>query len=139
MAFAILHEITAILPFGGIFFGARALGLGDKVVEMVQEVPNPSPETGEDGFQIDTEGFKEEAGWVVTKMREYMDEGQTWTTRVGRRYGIWGHQKGENPLVEDGQHTEAIKHRIAGDVANAVLAYGVSVSPNQIFYYSTQI
>ncbi|QRV85271.1 hypothetical protein RhiJN_27371 [Ceratobasidium sp. AG-Ba] len=96
VSFAILHEVTAIIPLVGVFFGARALGVGERVVEMMKE--------------------RGEGGWVEAKWKVWMEEGEAWAGRVGRRYGIFGFEKGEK-IGRDVQ--------LAGDVANAVLAYGV--------------
>ncbi|KAG8744795.1 hypothetical protein FRC10_009443 [Ceratobasidium sp. 414] len=93
VSFAILHELTALVPLAGIFFGARAVGAGETVVAMVGRAD----------------------GWGVPTMRGWIDEGEAWAGRVGRRYGVFGIEKGQ----------ERVAGRLAGDVANAVLAYGV--------------
>ncbi|KAG8681516.1 hypothetical protein FRC08_015581 [Ceratobasidium sp. 394] len=91
VSFAILHELTAVVPLVGVFFGARAVGAGESVVRAVD-------------------------GWGVQMVRGWMDEGEAWAGRVGRRYGVFGFEKGGSDQGERG---------VAGDVANAVLAYGV--------------
>ncbi|CUA70571.1 hypothetical protein RSOLAG22IIIB_08986 [Rhizoctonia solani] len=82
VSFGILHEVTALVPLVGVFFGARAVGAGDRAIELV-----PS---------------------------EWVKEGEEWAGRVGRRYGLFGFEKSD-------RETKAL----AGDVANAVLAYTV--------------
>jgi len=106
-SFAIVHEITAIVPFVALFFGARSLGIGEHVVDMVQA------RTGEG-----------EQSWMVQKCDELLREGEQWTGRVGRRYGLFGYEKGV-PAPDQAVDPGASK-RIAGDVANAVFAYGVT-------------
>lgn len=116
-----LHEATAVIPLVGLFYGARTLGVGERIVEAV--IANSG------------EG---EPSWAIEKCRIWVNEGEQWTGRVGRRYGFFGYQKGENP--QDG-----LEHRLAGDIANAVFAYGVTkvasvaaiyVDFKLIFHYS---
>ncbi|OBZ65077.1 hypothetical protein A0H81_14924 [Grifola frondosa] len=35
LSFAILHELTAMIPLVGLFFSARALGIGERFIEAV--------------------------------------------------------------------------------------------------------
>ncbi|KAH7333744.1 hypothetical protein B0J17DRAFT_136280 [Rhizoctonia solani] len=86
VSFGILHEVTALVPLVGVFLGARAVGAGDRAVELV-----PS---------------------------EWVTEGEEWAGRVGRRYGLFGYEK-------RGKSEESAPVALAGDVANAVLAYAV--------------
>jgi hypothetical protein len=81
--------LTVVVPLVGAFFGAKALGAGDKAVELVPP--------------------------------EWVQEGEEWAGRVGRRYGLFGFEKRDKdkePVVEH-------KVAIAGDVANAILAYTI--------------
>jgi len=58
-----------------------------------------------------------------------VDEGECWVGRVGRRYGIWGFEKGQRPMADkerEREREDVASRRIAGDVANAVLAYGIT-------------
>jgi hypothetical protein len=88
VSFAVLHELTAIVPFVGIFFGARALGIGELVVTKVTKFnENPGNE------------------WTREKLRQLAKEGENWTERIRRKYGVFG---------------------VAGDVANAMVAYGIT-------------
>ncbi|KAF5393209.1 hypothetical protein D9757_000515 [Collybiopsis confluens] len=99
LSFGILHEMTAIVPLVGVFYTARAFGIGERVVKSV------ITETDDDIS----------SGWAKKKCREWIEEGEGWAERVGKRYGIFGYGKGA---------AAATKAPIAGDVANAVLAYG---------------
>ncbi|KAG8685898.1 hypothetical protein FRC09_014475, partial [Ceratobasidium sp. 395] len=103
VSFGILHELTAIVPLVGLFFCARGLGAGEKLVGM-----------------FDREEMKD-GTWVGERMKMWVEEGEAWAGRVGRRYGVFGFQKGEGG--KDTEDTAPV--RLAGDVANAVLAYGI--------------
>ncbi|KAG1739441.1 uncharacterized protein EDB91DRAFT_1053880 [Suillus paluster] len=106
-SFAILHELTAIVPTVGIFYTARSLGAGERVV---------------DAIALDRDGSAhDDRSWVNARLRTWVDEGEQWAGRVGRRYGVFGFEKGQ--LVDQTQ-TSQLGGKLAGDVANAVLAYG---------------
>ncbi|KAH7911311.1 hypothetical protein BJ138DRAFT_1150929 [Hygrophoropsis aurantiaca] len=102
LSFAVLHEITAIAPVVGIFYGARTLGIGERVVSSIAE-------------RTDNDGY------VQATVRGWVDEGQQWAQRVGRRYGVFGFEKRTTDSVSPPIDTS----HIAGDVANAIFAYGV--------------
>ncbi|KAJ7188674.1 hypothetical protein C8R46DRAFT_979889 [Mycena filopes] len=101
LSFGILHEVTALVPLVGIFYSARALGVGERVVKALPT---------------------EQDNWVAQKCRTWVDDGQQWAARVGRRYGVFGFEKGGR---ED-QLAPVNTDRIAGDVANAVVAYAAT-------------
>ena len=105
VSFGALHELTAIVPLVGTFYAARALGIGERVVGSVLS--------------------ERESGWVVDKCRNWVEEGDSWAERVGRRYGVFGFEKGS----KKGEGVSLI----AGDVANAVVAYAVT----KVCRYST--
>jgi hypothetical protein len=100
VSFGVLHELTAIVPLFGTFYAARALGVGEHIVGAVL-----------------AEG---ESGWVRDQCRHWVEEGDGWAERVGRRYGVFGFEKGSGKGGRDGIGV------IAGDVANAVAAYAVT-------------
>jgi len=113
ISFAVLHEITAIVPLAGIFFGAKYLGVGERLVEFVRaevhtDATSPSqPSTTE---------------WAQKKVETWIDEGEVWAEKVGRRYGLFEYPKtlkGVNFEPTEGER----KPGVAGDVANAVFAY----------------
>lgn len=106
VSFAILHELTAIVPIVGIFYTARSLGAGERVVNAAA---------------LDQGDSADDQSWVNTQLRSWVDEGEQWAGRVGRRYGVFGFEKGE---VVDQTQTSQLSGKLAGDVANAVLAYG---------------
>ncbi|KAG1884033.1 hypothetical protein F4604DRAFT_1919859 [Suillus subluteus] len=108
VSFAVLHELTAIVPIVGIFYTARSLGAGERVVNAVA---------------LNRDGSIDDQSWVNTQLRSWLDEGEQWAGRVGRRYGIFGFEKGE--IVGKAQ-TSPLSGELAGDVANAVLAYGAA-------------
>lgn len=101
VSFAVLHEVTAIVPLVGIFYGARALGVGERVVATLPT---------------------EQDNWVAQKCRTWVDDGQKWAARVGRRYGVFGFEKGD----PDNKLPPVNSDRIVGDVANAVVAYAAT-------------
>lgn len=101
LSFAVLHELTALVPLVGVFYGAKVFGVGEKVVSVVVD--------------DDPDG---EYGWVRVKCKNWVEEGELWAGRVGRRYGVFGFEKGQTP--------DEHRHEIAGDVANAVFAYGIT-------------
>lgn len=101
-SFAVLHELTALVPLVGVFYGAKTFGVGEKIVSAVVD---DDPEDGQ-------------YGWVREKCKIWVEEGESWAGRIGRRYGVLGFEKGQKP---DGH-----RHEIAGDVANAVFAYGMT-------------
>jgi hypothetical protein len=89
----------------GIFYTARSLGAGERVVDAI-------------ALNYDDD----QPSWVNTKLRSWVDEGEQWAGRVGRRYGILGFEKGQ--LIDKTQASPS-SGKLAGDVANVVLAYGV--------------
>ncbi|KAI6046449.1 hypothetical protein EDC04DRAFT_2558214 [Pisolithus marmoratus] len=105
LSFAVLHELTAIIPLAGIFFASRQLGFGERVV----------------GQFIRSDTPRDEPSWLNDHLSQWVDEGERWAERVGYRYGIFGFAKGQ-PLVATDRQASRV---IAGDVANAVFAYGI--------------
>jgi len=113
ISFAILHEITAVVPLAGIFFGAKYLGVGERLVEFVRA------ETHTDEASSDQPSTTE---WVQRKVGTWVDDGEVWAEKVGRRYGFFGY-----PKTPKGVRFEPTENErgpgVAGDVANAVFAY----------------
>ncbi|KAL0578623.1 hypothetical protein V5O48_003366 [Marasmius crinis-equi] len=118
LSFGILHEITAVAPLFGIFYGARTLGVGERIVTAVANV-NDDPNSNDSSTTI----------WAKRKCKTWIEEGEGWAERVGRRYGVFGYEK-KNPEedAENGPSTPRPYSQgyIAGDVANAVVAYGMT-------------
>jgi hypothetical protein len=116
-SFLVLHEITAILPFIGVFYASRGLGVGETVVSMV----------------LDDTQFKdasEQRGWARAKAREWVDEGGQLAERLGRRYGLFGFEKrskdqASSSTAASDPTTSQLGGKVAGDVANVIVAYGV--------------
>ncbi|KAG6920210.1 hypothetical protein DXG01_004979 [Tephrocybe rancida] len=107
LSFGLLHELTAIVPLVSVFYGSRTLGIGETVISSI--ISNPTNEG--------TLGVKK----VV---RNWVEEGDAWAGRVGRRYGVFGYEKrapgASDPPIEPSQ----VSSHLAGDVANAIVAYG---------------
>lgn len=114
ISFAVLHELTAVVPLIGIFFAAKYAGVGERLVTMMKRDSPAVPES-----ETSTGG----GSWLSIKTKEYLDEGEAWASRVGRRYGWWGYRKGAAP---DAVAKAEVEGHLAGDVANAVFAYAVS-------------
>ncbi|KAF7298034.1 hypothetical protein HMN09_01024600 [Mycena chlorophos] len=97
VSFGILHELTAIVPIVGLFYAGRSLGVGERLVASLPE---------------------ESDSWVVQRCQSWVEDGKQWAARVGKRYGAFGLQKGDQlPVLPD---------HLAGDVANAVVAYAAT-------------
>ncbi|RXW14893.1 hypothetical protein EST38_g10966 [Candolleomyces aberdarensis] len=119
LSFGILHEVTAVAPLFIFFYGARTFGVGDKLIQTIAQDPS---------FNLEEESTppKDLTQWGKQKLSRWVTEGDRWAARVGTRYGIFGYEKrkpGEKPDVE------ALTHKpghLAGDVANAVVAYAVT-------------
>ncbi|KAH7098588.1 cytochrome P450 [Auriculariales sp. MPI-PUGE-AT-0066] len=105
-SFAILHEATAIVPFVGIFFAARYHGMGQKAISMLASAA----------------AEKSDDSWLVRKSSEWMIQGEQFAARLGRRYGLFGFEKGAPRDAQPALETRA-SQQIAGDVANVVVAY----------------
>ncbi|KAI0827659.1 hypothetical protein BC628DRAFT_1409595 [Trametes gibbosa] len=126
ISFAILHELTAILPLVGFFYGARTFGVGESVVRAIAH-----PEVLE--IEQSKAASRLRDTWAGERFREWMIEGETRVERVGRRYGWFGFERGSKPdsnasVESQTARSEAalVSGRIAGDVANAVVAYALT-------------
>ncbi|KAF9650982.1 hypothetical protein BDM02DRAFT_3092164 [Thelephora ganbajun] len=112
VSFAILHEITAIVPLAGLFFGAKCLGVGERLVESIRAKTHTDTTPPDQSLTIE---------WVQ-RVGTWIDEGEAWTEKVGRRYGLFGYPK--TPKGAKFEPTEGERRPgVAGDVANAVFAY----------------
>ncbi|KAI0753468.1 hypothetical protein C8Q80DRAFT_1097271 [Daedaleopsis nitida] len=126
VSFAILHELTAIVPVAGFFFGARALGVGEGIVGAL--APRPGAESASTGITAQVRD-----SWMGERFREWMVEGEARAERVGRRYGWFGFEKGSRAVAlspeeqsTHGQESVLVSGKIAGDVANVVVAYALT-------------
>ncbi|KAG9221194.1 hypothetical protein CCMSSC00406_0007368 [Pleurotus cornucopiae] len=131
VSFGILHELTAILPIVGLFYASRSLGLGERMVNAMAsagqddnqpyQLSNPQP--------VVSDGRGQGASWMVQKGQAWVDEGEKWAARVGRRYGMFGFEKrikGDTFEALFEEDPKAMKGHIAGDVANVVVAYAAT-------------
>jgi len=119
LSFGILHELTAMVPLVGVFYGAKTLGIGDRVVSAIIEDETERKDTG------NTERSSSLL-FARQKMKEWVDEGDRWAIRIGRRYGIFGYEKREKGTKDNVEQMTKASGHLAGDVANAVVAYGVT-------------
>ncbi|KAL1745042.1 hypothetical protein HDZ31DRAFT_37283 [Schizophyllum fasciatum] len=116
-SFGILHELTAIVPLVGVFCAARSFGLGERAVQAVMRDTDP------DATRKDSPTL----AYVHRTFRNWIEQGDDWAERVGRRYGVFGFEKREPGAPPSAPpSTLEPRTRITGDVANAVLAYGVT-------------
>ncbi|KAF7428763.1 hypothetical protein PC9H_007995 [Pleurotus ostreatus] len=129
VSFGILHELTAILPIVGLFHASRSLGLGERMVNAMASAGHddnqPSQPSKLDGSGERSEGVS----WMVQKGQAWVDEGEKWAARVGRRYGMFGFEKrakGDMSQTLYEEDSKAMKGHIAGDVANVVVAYAAT-------------
>jgi Hypothetical protein FLILHELTA len=128
LSFGILHELTAVVPLVGIFYGSRALGIGEGVVSTIME-----DETQKSITYETTTPDRSQLSWARHKLKSWVEEGDRWAIKVGRRYGIFGYEKRMPGTVDDIEEMTGVSGHIAGDVANAILAYGATkVSPGGI-------
>lgn len=112
VSFAVLHEITAIVPLAGLFFGAKYLGVGERLVEHIRA------EAHTDAVGTDQPLTTK----LAQKVGTWIDEGEVWAERVGRRYGFFGYPKTPKGVKFEPSEGER-GPGVAGDVANAVFAY----------------
>ncbi|KZS96474.1 hypothetical protein SISNIDRAFT_407569 [Sistotremastrum niveocremeum HHB9708] len=122
-SFAVLHELTAIIPLVGTFLVARQLGIGERVVRGIRDGSINVP-TGDsdDGSVTPNET------WVYETGKRWIDEGEQMAGRLGRRYGIFGFEKGQSKEVNGDLKPEqgTFTGPNAGDIANVVVAYGIT-------------
>ncbi|KAJ3857623.1 hypothetical protein EV368DRAFT_29791 [Lentinula lateritia] len=119
LSFGILHELTAIVPLVGVFYGARTFGVGERIVAAVIA-------EGEQPIAPESSSY---TGWARQKCRQWVQEGEGWAERVGRRYGLFGFEnrnQSNTSRTMSEEHTRYIPGHIAEDVANAVVAYGAT-------------
>lgn len=107
LSFAILHELTAIVPFVGIFFTSRALGIGERVAGMLQEHDPQSGDVRHGAIE----------GYIRDKWREGGEFGAT----LGSRYGWFGFEKGKKPITEE--QKALMRKTMASDLANVMFTY----------------
>ena len=113
VSFGVLHELTAILPLVGVFYGARALGVGERVINAVV-MEDSSSQHSQDGAVARGRNI----------LKTWVDEGDRWAAKVGTRYGLFGYEKGGD--LNGMSATISAPGHIAGDVANAIVAYGMT-------------
>jgi hypothetical protein len=136
VSFGILHELTAILPIAGFFYGARSLGVGDRLAGSLRRIDSGTD--NELDISGDVSGGSEASNmkhamayWAEEKTREWVHEGGQWAERVGRRYGFFGFEKGSKPA--EGQGFTLVGPKIAGDVANIIVAYAATKVRSAIY------
>lgn len=110
ISFALLHELTALVPLVILFFVFQTVGAGGAIVQWAGGVSEDSEE-----------GIYSWRG----KIGSWLEEGERRVEKVGRRYGLLGFEKGS----KIGQGEEDLVHQqrngvlAAGSITNAVAAY----------------
>lgn len=116
-SFAILHELTAIVPVVGIFFAARTLNVGERVLKSF-----PDKFTNEVKYHpSDGEG-----SYVQRMEAQWWYEGRQMAERVGRRYGLFGFPKKGTQRAMDVAETEqqeSVLIKAGPDIVNFIFAY----------------
>ncbi|KAG7563055.1 hypothetical protein FFLO_01487 [Filobasidium floriforme] len=117
ISFAILHELTAILPLLALFFAFQAFGVGGTIIKWASRQ--------EDGDDLGLGSY----------IREWLEEGQKRVDKVARRYGLFGYERGSKVVAEEDRMSSeqealqvaaaAKQSSAAAGVASAVAAYVV--------------
>ncbi len=129
VSFALLHELTALIPLGTLFWAFGAAGVGGGVVEWA--AGRAERGTNEDDLgtaaqegQIADDEATGLSGWTRALVRRWLAEGEQRVDRVAARYGIFGRKKGEHSEVlehagEEGEQGDAVEvaHGVAADAA----------------------
>lgn len=106
-SFAILHELTAIVPFVGIFYACKISGFGESATRSA--------------LRYVEKRRKQDADSLVVR---WVDDGERWAERVGRRYGVFGYVKRSKDDIGEGKECASVgMSALAGDGANALVAY----------------
>ncbi|KAG6902777.1 hypothetical protein C0995_011925 [Termitomyces sp. Mi166 len=119
LSFGVLHELTAIVPLVAVFYGSRTLGIGERLVAAIADNSDTQDTLG--------------VGKVV---RNWVEEGDAWAARIGRRYGVFGYEKQAPGAAEAPDETSQLTSHLAGDVTNAIVAYGTATSSHRIITVS---
>jgi len=107
------------VPLIAVFYGARSAGVGEQVVQAVRS---------SSAVSLDLDDAHPAKRYVKETARGWLDEGEQFVGRVGRRYEIWGFEKrtAGDKTGHDTKLESEILRNAAGDVANALVAYGVT-------------
>jgi len=117
VSFAILHELTAIVPLIALFFAFQAFEVGGSIIKWASRQ--------EDGDDLGLGAY----------IRDWLEEGQRRVDKVARRYGLFGYEKGSKATAEEDRissEEEALliaaaarQSTAAAGIASAVAAYVV--------------
>lgn len=118
VSFLVLHELTAVVPVVGLYYLFSALGAGAGVVGWLVSVGGGDADAPSHWAAGNAADDKEK-GWTHT-VHSWSSEGLARAEKVGRRYGLFGFEKGSKP--GDGASVGA---GAAGVLADAVAAYVV--------------
>jgi hypothetical protein len=122
LSFAILHELTAIVPLVGIYWGARAWGVGEKMKDYWPDTNVGNTEEGKQSDGLSETATSQNAGVIKETLARWTKEGERRVARVGARYGILGFEKGQSVTEQD---MHKLGGKVAVEVANGAFAYVV--------------
>ncbi|KAJ8482787.1 hypothetical protein ONZ45_g14823 [Pleurotus djamor] len=127
VSFGILHELTAVLPILGLFYASRSFGVGEQLVNAVTTAASS---------QMDSADTVHKPNWIAERGQVWIEEGEQWAVRIGRRYGWFGFEKRTKDSYSEAIYEEdvrAVRSHLAGDIANVVVAYA-STKVSVVFY-----
>ncbi|KIM27499.1 hypothetical protein M408DRAFT_24439 [Serendipita vermifera MAFF 305830] len=122
VSLAILHEVTALVPLVGVYWGARTFGIGDRMTTYFSSQNSHQPGVQNGQETESSESISTTGGIFNDTLRKWTKEGEARVARVGVRYGILGFTKGQK-LTED--DLKQLGGRVASEVANGAFAYMV--------------
>ncbi|WVQ68829.1 uncharacterized protein L199_007038 [Kwoniella botswanensis] len=128
LSFMVLHEITAILPIFLIYWLFSTLGVGLGMVGWIMDVGHQEGST-QAHIQEGEEG--EDESVVRRWIRDWYVEGENRIGKIGKRYGIFGYEKGVKDSKEGEEYTDGVLVQsgagsgAATKVADAIAAYVV--------------
>lgn len=115
-SFAVLHELTAIVPVVGLFFAARTLNVGERVLKSF-----PDKFTNEAKYHPSGD----EASYRQKMEAKWWYEGRQMAERVGRRYGLFGFPKNGTERATTLSEAEqgSVLFKAGPDIVNFIFAY----------------
>lgn len=117
-----LHELTAILPLGAVYWILQALGAGAGLVLWLEGLASDGSVGSGSVKGIQGQGSEEAradkgqklVGIVADKLRVWMKEGGERVEKVGKRYGILGFEKVEKSSTTPVSATHDMDSKPAG-------------------------
>ncbi|KAH9833518.1 uncharacterized protein C8Q71DRAFT_188168 [Rhodofomes roseus] len=131
LSFAVLHELTAIVPLAAFFLAARTLNVGERVIKAFPD-HFAGEATSRPPYEVPLEEIPD--FWIRLR-RRWWYEGEQMAERVGRRYGLFGFPKNGADDASPGavaadvaETQESPFKRAAPDILNFSFAYFLTKS-----------